>query len=131
MWTPGRCGIQVTFESRNDLVSVNISHLRDFTVEVHDFGAARTFMQVIDVLSNNSYIEVLFKSRDFEVGCVRLHLSHRSMGCVEEVKHSRSVLEECFSGANFLNVVVVPDAAFIAEGRNPTFSRNARTSEYN
>ena len=115
---------------RQDFAFINrASELVQFTVQVQDFAAARAFVQVVYVLSDDLYVVSAFQIGQREMGGVRFSCRSGTAAGVVEVDDGLRAAGERFGRADILHAVAFPQTAAVAEGLQAAFRADARTGE--
>ena len=85
-------------------------------MQVKHPSATSAFVQVVDVLGDHVYIELLLQSSDRMVGGIRSRSKDLCPALVVEVEYQRGVTGERFGCGHVLDPVLFPKPIAIAEG---------------
>ena len=104
-------------------------HFHKFAVQVQHVAASSAFVQVVDVLRDDSHVEVLFKLFQAEVGGIRLLVEQLPAQVVVERVDKRRIAHETVVARHVHHRVVVPQAVGVAECRQSALGADSSAGE--
>ena len=87
-------------------------------------------MEVVNILGDDIYTEMLLEFSYCEMGSVGLSSEYLFAPLIVEVDYKRTVEEDGFVSADIFDTIFVPISVRIAEGRETAVSTDAGTGEY-
>src|ERR1044071_243746 len=106
-------------------------HFEYLAMQVQHFRGACTLVQVVYVLGNDVYVEMLFQFGQQLVGCVWLCFPHIGAAHIVEVEHQLRVAAPGTRRSHILDVISFPKAIAVAEGSQPALSADTCAGQYN
>ncbi len=104
--------------------------LRRLAVKVHDLRGAGSFVQIVNVLRDDSHFVVLLQSGNREMRGVRLGLRELLAQTVVESEHQRAVPVPPFDRRNFLRIILSPETVVASERAETALGTHARARQH-
>ena len=97
---------------------------------MHNLGAAGAFVEVIDILGDDTHVEMLLEFMQDLMGAVGLYSTELAAAFVIELMYERRIAAETVGTRHIHHRIVLPQTVGVAEGLYAAFGTDTGSCRY-